>query len=308
MAAVRSEPRNILLLSSNSELQDLVKQSLETNYLGITSSAGEQPDVTVVQSAAPDLVLAEADLSPEGDSHVVEITRQFDDAVPVILLTDPGDRDRAVEALKKGVFDYVEKPVEPKALYCAVRRGLEHVTAMRLEQKYRKDAEKRLDEKTAEIARARDFLNGILESSTMVSIVLTSLHQTVLFWNKGAENIFGYTAEEMIGTKITRLYPQDALSQETVQYLRKMVNTKSGTVHGTMRQITKDGRRITIALAMTPMISKQGKVSGILGVGLEVSEQEARNDQLVGLMQQIREKQEQAISLLRQKGLKYKET
>jgi response regulator RpfG family c-di-GMP phosphodiesterase len=61
---------------------------------------------------------------------------------------------------------------------------------------------------------ASDLLKGMLYSSTQVSVVLTDLDQTVRFWNKGAENIFGYTAEEMIGAKVTKLYPHDEVSAD----------------------------------------------------------------------------------------------
>ena len=72
-----------------------------------------------------------------------------------------------------------------------------------------------ISEATKEWAQTKDFLEGILQSSLTVSIVLTDFDQNVLFWNKGAENIFGYAAEEMIGTKITRLYQDDGITAET---------------------------------------------------------------------------------------------
>ena len=54
------------------------------------------------------------------------------------------------------------------------------------------------------------FLRNILDSSSSISIVFTDLEQNILFWNKGAENIFGYKAEEVVGLHtIDILYPDD---------------------------------------------------------------------------------------------------
>jgi PAS domain S-box-containing protein len=47
------------------------------------------------------------------------------------------------------------------------------------------------------------------------AIISKSVDGTVLTWNSGAEHIFGYTAAEMIGGPITRLFPVDRLHEET---------------------------------------------------------------------------------------------
>lgn len=43
------------------------------------------------------------------------------------------------------------------------------------------------------------FLKNILDSSLSISIVATDIDGHILFWNKGAENMFGYTAGEVMG-------------------------------------------------------------------------------------------------------------
>ena len=87
-----------------------------------------------------------------------------------------------------------------------------------------------ITEVTKEWAQTKDFLEGILHSSSAISIILTDFDQNVLFWNRGAENIFGYTAEEMIGSKITRLYQEDGVTAETVEMLRQQILQKGGTL------------------------------------------------------------------------------
>lgn len=52
-----------------------------------------------------------------------------------------------------------------------------------------------------ELRETNRFLQNILNSSSSISIMSTDLNQNILFWNKGAENLFGYKAEEMIGKK-----------------------------------------------------------------------------------------------------------
>ena len=145
------------------------------------------------------------------------------------------------------------------------------------------------------MSRRKDFLKGILDNSTFVSVVLTDLDQNILFWNTGAQNIFGYTSEEMIGKKITALYPQDSTTKDTVEHLQQLLRTKTGTVHGKMRQVAKDGRVLTISLAISPMLDDEGEVRGILGVGQDVSEQVRLNEELSESLQLIKQTQDASI-------------
>lgn len=149
--------------------------------------------------------------------------------------------------------------------------------------------------KYLEAIRTKDFLQGILDSSTLVSVVLTDLDQNVLFWNSGAQNIFGYTSEEMIGSKITKLYPPDSFSKEIVDQLRQMVQNKNAAVCGKMEQIAKNGQVLTISLALSPMVDPAGEVQGILGVGLDVTEEVRQQKQILQLLNEVKRTQDVAV-------------
>ena len=138
-----------------------------------------------------------------------------------------------------------------------------------------------ITEVTKEWAQTKDFLEGILHSSSAISIILTDFDQNVLFWNRGAENIFGYTAEEMIGSKITRLYQEDGVTAKTVEMLRQQILQKGGTLRAQVRQLAKDGRELIISLAISPMIDAGGTVRGILGIGQDITEEARLHEELL---------------------------
>lgn len=178
-----------------------------------------------------------------------------------------------------------------------MRERLERVAARAdaLEKRCAESYQSELEQRAEELTRTKDFLQGILDSSTLVSVVLTDLDQSILFWNKGAENIFGYGADEVIGTSITRLYPPDALSEEAVEQLRKGIQTKTGTVHGRMKQLTKDGREVFISLAVSPRLDTDGEVQGILGMGLDVTEEVRQQNEIIRLLEQVKKTQDVAV-------------
>ncbi|MGO9118240.1 MAG: HD domain-containing phosphohydrolase [Desulfomonilaceae bacterium] len=155
-----------------------------------------------------------------------------------------------------------------------------------------------ITEVTKEWAQTKDFLEGILHSSSAISIILTDFDQNVLFWNRGAENIFGYTAEEMIGAKITRLYQEDGVTAKTVEMLRQQILQKGGTLRAQVRQLAKDGRELIISLAISPMIDAGGTVRGILGIGQDITEEARLHEELLESYKRMQRIQRSSIFAL----------
>ncbi len=160
------------------------------------------------------------------------------------------------------------------------------------------DLERRFAKLAPHLRRPKNLLQGILNSSTLVSVICTDPDQNILFWNTGAERIFGYSAEEAVGSKITMLYPPDALTKEIVDDLRALVQKETGAVHRKMRQVTKDGRTLTISLAISPMSGEQGTVEAILGMGLDVTEEVRQHEEVIRLLGLVKKTQDVSIMAL----------
>lgn len=257
------------------------------------------PDIEVLQEVHPDIFITDLNPSFPENEEFINITTFVHNYAPLIIAVEPGDRRTALRGLEAGAYGYLAKPLERELFSKAVAGAVEHGELVRFKREYEKLCQPELRDKTlALMVRTKDLLKGIIDSSTLVSVVFTDLDQNVRFWNKGAENIFGYTAEEMIGAKITRLYPGDALTRETVEQLRGLTKSKTETVHGKMKQIAKDGRLLTVSLALSPVVDAEGEVVGILGVGVDVTEQIRQNKEIVSLINQVKKTQDVAILTL----------
>ena len=145
------------------------------------------------------------------------------------------------------------------------------------------------DLKTTEISLqdTNIFLNSILDSSHSYSIVSTDLDQNIIFWNKGAEKMFGYTAEEMVGkNKIRILYPDeeiDRISREIASGVRE----KRDSVSFETREITKNGEEIWVKIHLSPRVEPDGKVVGILGIGEDITELKKIEEEKEELQNQV---------------------
>ena len=117
----------------------------------------------------------------------------------------------------------------------------------------------RLEEEKCRVEEDRFRLAEIVESASD-AIVGKNLDGLIQSWNSGAEKLFGYAAEEMIGQPITRLLPADRLDEET-EILR--ILREGGRVeHFETVRLDKSGARIEISLSISPIRDAKGKIIG----------------------------------------------
>ena len=123
---------------------------------------------------------------------------------------------------------------------------------------------------------------AIVESSDD-AIISKTLDGIVTSWNRSAERIFGYTAEEMIGAHITRIVPPDRLDEEP----KILDRLKRGERidHFETKRITKDGRLLDISLSISPVTNSKGIIIGASKIARDITLQKKA-------AQQIRENEE----------------
>ena len=148
------------------------------------------------------------------------------------------------------------------------------------------------ERKRTDLTRAH--LAAIVESSDD-AIVSKTLQSIILSWNKGAERLFGYSADEAIGQPITMLIPPDRRDEEQ-QILERIIRGERIEHFETVR-VRKDGRRIDISLTISPIRDARGEIVGASKVARDISHRkslEARNSELREREQLARQEAEAA--------------
>jgi PAS domain S-box-containing protein len=112
-------------------------------------------------------------------------------------------------------------------------------------------------------------------------------------WNKGAEQLYGYPAEEVVGRPVTMLFPPERLHEEYafLQLVRKGERVSN---FETVRQ-HKDGSLIDVSLTISPIRDAEGKVVGALKIARDVTARK-RNEALIVVL--AREAEHRAKNLL----------
>src|SRR5687768_14114590 len=119
-------PRStVLIVDDERTLARAVQAFLaEAGYEAETAADGEQA-LSLVQSIRPDVVFADVRLPGMSGIDLLRRIREFDPAIPVIIMTAYGTIEGAVEALKLGAFDYMKKPVDLEELKLLADRARE---------------------------------------------------------------------------------------------------------------------------------------------------------------------------------------
>ncbi|MFZ0709074.1 MAG: PAS domain S-box protein, partial [Terrimicrobiaceae bacterium] len=123
-------------------------------------------------------------------------------------------------------------------------------------------------------------LAAIVESSDD-AILSKNLDGIIMSWNSGAERLFGYSADEMIGKSVTILIPADRQDEEP-QILGRIRRGERIEHYETIR-LRKDGSLIDISLCLSPIRGAGGKIIGASKIARDITERrqaQARQEML----------------------------
>ena len=124
---------------------------------------------------------------------------------------------------------------------------------------------------------ANSFLAAIIESSDD-AIASKDLNGILNSWNKAAERIFGYTAEEAIGQPATILMPPERVNEEPA-ILEKIRSGRRVDHYETVRR-RKDGTLIDISLTVSPIRNEDGKIVGGSKIARDISDRKLGEEKI----------------------------
>lgn len=169
-------------------------------------------------------------------------------AAPIILLTGKGDREIDIEAMKAGAADYLEKTqLSAPLLERSIRYALER---QHTQQQIRAQAE-------------------LLDVATD-AIIVRSLDDKVLYWNKGAERLYGWQAQEAIGQNPNLLIYNESLVDQLLEIHTALKQTD--TWQGELHQVTKNEKPIVVYSRWTLVRDRQVQPKSILVVNTDITE------------------------------------
>ena len=237
----------------------------------------------VVEQAAEGILLIEVDTK-----RVLEANAAYQDLLGYSL----------EEILQLSLYDLVPYPVG--SMDCYVRQVLEQKSYVSGQRRHRRKDGSLVDvevsaslisygsrgticivvrditeRKQTEEIRAR--LAAIVESSDD-AIISKTLDGTITSWNHGAEKIYGYSSEEIVGKPVSVLVPTDR-PDEIPEILEKVGRGEAIDSYETVR-IAKDGRRLDVSLTISPVKDLSGNLVGASTIARDITERRRTESEL----------------------------
>jgi PAS domain S-box-containing protein len=116
---------------------------------------------------------------------------------------------------------------------------------------------------------SRTLLAAIVEASDD-AIISKTLDGVVRSWNRGAERLFGYTADEAVGRPINLIIPPERQDEE--RSILERLRRGERVEHFETVRVAKDGRRIDISLTVSPLFDEDGQVTGASKIARDITE------------------------------------
>ncbi|MEH2314150.1 MAG: PAS domain S-box protein [Nostoc sp.] len=240
-AMIDAEPECIKLIARDGTL-------LEINAYGLAMMEVESADVLIGKPI--DAVI------------VPEYRAAFADLHKSICQGNKGTLEFEIVGFK-GTHRYIETYAVPLRnesdgtfIYLALTRDITQ----------QKQAEQKIREQAA-----------LLDVSTD-AILVRNIHNEILFWNKGAERLYGWKTEEVVGKDVLQLLDKEISPQVEDAYLRVM---NTGEWRGELHQLTREGKVIIVESRWTLIRDDNGQPKSILSVNTQITEQKQLEAQLL---------------------------
>jgi len=147
----------------------------------------------------------------------------------------------------------------------------------RIEEELRRANEELDRRKSRELRDSQNRLALIVDSS-QDAIIGKNLDGIVTHWNKGAEHIYGYTAQEMIGRPVSVLAPRER--EDEIPAILEKIRTGQRVEYFESVRVTKDKRSLHVSISVSPIYDADGNVVGASTIARNITAQKKIEDQL----------------------------
>ena len=131
---------------------------------------------------------------------------------------------------------------------------------------------------------APEYLAAIVDSTTD-AVIGKTLDGTIISWNRGAEHIYGYAADEVVGKPISILIPAER-GDELPSILARIARGER-IDHYLTKRLRKDGRVIDISVTISPVRDAAGTIIGASAIARDVSAQEALTKEAIRIREEF---------------------
>ncbi len=209
-----------------------------------------------------DLIVSEYHLTPTMNGlQLLDALRASGIETPFIIYSSEKSLERVVDCLRRGAEDYLFKEKQNiRELASSITKAVEQFRSQRGHHKL-----------LQQIQEEKNYLENIIVNS-IDAVVVADREGKVTLWNKGAEHLFGYTAEEVMGKHVDQFIVPPKF-RRTEEKLLKLVEKKGGSfLEKEVKRVRKSGEVIYTTASYNLVRDTNGKIIGLSAIEKDITE------------------------------------
>ncbi len=241
--------KSILIVEDQHLILSFIKNILQKKVDTIYTAMNGKEGLELYKTHKPDIVLTDLQMPIMSGLEMIRSIREHDPDAKILIISAYSDTKYMLEAIDMGVNGFHIKPIDRDKLLEQVDALIRQIT---LEEKAHEEEEK----------------FRVLSSAARDAIVMMDTKGMITFWNQGAERIFGFTQEEVIGKELHRFLAPDYYYEDHKKAMPHFVKTGQGKLIGKtveLKALKKDRTLLTVELSLTSVkLHDQWNAIGIM--------------------------------------------
>jgi PAS domain S-box-containing protein len=252
-----TKPAEILVVDDEMGIREGCKRAL--NRLGYPVDLAEDGAVGFrkVQEKQYDLILMDLMMPGIGGLDLIKKVHDIDPEIIIVVITGYATIETAVEATKRGAYDYLPKPFAPETLAVLVKRGLEK-RELRLEaRRLLHEREQRLLELAGEQSRLRTIVGCMADG-----VLVTNLERQFVLWNAAAVKMLRLSGTDEPGRPLSEYIKVPSIDEA----LQNILSSKDAGLAMISQEIRLEDPELVLMAQMAPVRDEAGTLLGAVTV------------------------------------------
>lgn len=204
----KADELTILVADDEGDIRDGAERILKRIGFRVLKAARGDEAQKMVEAMRPDIVLLDLKMPGQDGLEVLKFIRQMDPRILVIIITGYATVEAAIEAMKRGAYDFIPKPFEPDQLRIVVNRTAEKIRLTREAEHLEQEKLRTLSDLDTEKSRIHTIVESLPDG-----VLVTNTAGNVVLMNPACRQLLGLAADVKPGRPIDAYIPDEVLCQ-----------------------------------------------------------------------------------------------